>query len=178
MLGRRNIGYLGRAFLAAVLGKVLDLKQELTALLIEMEEVIQSILLPTRHLSRLRHYERMLPLPLSATAANPLLFFFHLFLLLLALSLIIAVHRSLPMMMMLISLPPWSRPSLLLHLSPLVRCNHRLPFSSSAASRRLPLLLRWFPRQPCLIIYIYIYRSPPCSDEAGNFIKAVKVSPN
>lgn len=54
---------LGGAFFAPLLGQGLDLEEEVAALVVEMKEVVQAVLLPTRHLPGLRHYKGVLPLP-------------------------------------------------------------------------------------------------------------------
>ena len=90
---RRNVLisiYLSGAFLAALLGDVLDLDQEFTALLVEMEEVVEAVLLATCNFPRLRHNEGVLSLSLAAPAGAiniaPFIFIFWIVILIMILT--------------------------------------------------------------------------------------------
>ena len=65
-----NHAYLGWGLVSMQLSHGLHLQQEEAALLVQMEQVVQPVLLGPRHLAGLRHNERMLPLPLPAAAAG------------------------------------------------------------------------------------------------------------
>lgn len=122
--------YLSGAFFTALLCNILDLDQEITTLLVEMEEVIKTVLLASCHLTGLRYYEGMLPLSLTSTAIS-----ITIVNIVRALVIIINV-RYLPL-----ALPP--------PLSPSLSSRHHFPRPTSSASHHFLLLLHRLFGQPC-----------------------------